>query len=306
MSKKDYYTYYRKTYKISETTIGFLQYYRSDVLQMTGFLEASTGRKTGLFVYYSNTGLKIKEENYTGDLKEGTYKTWYANGNIEYEGCYKNDKQNGLWKHWFVDGSTKSEGNYLVGEKEGEWKNWYRGNKIASIGNYKSGKKEGEWKGWFKSGGVEQEGVYIEDKREGEWIFYFESGKVSAKEVYENGEAIKIEFWDEAGNSVEPTKLLEKEPEFPGGESAMIKFIQKNIMYPELSREMGEQGTIYVGFTVGVDGGLNEINILVGVSPMLDAEALRVVKKMPDWIPGFSHNRILEVDFLFPIKFTIA
>ncbi len=128
MSKEDYYTYYRKTYKISETTIGFLQYYRSDVLQMTGFLEASTGRKTGLFVYYSNTGLKIKEENYTGDLKEGTYKTWYANGNIEYEGCYKNDKQNGLWKHWFVDGSTKSEGNYLVGEKEGEWKNWYRGN----------------------------------------------------------------------------------------------------------------------------------------------------------------------------------
>lgn len=306
VGKKDYYIHYRKTFKISETTFGFLQYYRTGVLQMSGYLEASTGHKTGLYVYYNNRGIKIKEENYKSDLKEGIYKKWYDNGTPETEGSYKNNKQNGLWKYWYADGSNQSEGNFLLGEQEGEWKNWHLGNKIASIGNYKSGKKEGEWKRWFKSGAIDQEGVYIEDKREGEWIFYFESGKVSAKEIYENGIAIKIEFWDEEGNEVKPTKILEKDPEFPGGEGAMIKFIQKHVMYPELSREMGEQGTIYISFIVGVDGKLNDITVLIGVSELLDAEALRVVKKMPNWTPGFSHNRIIEIDFLIPIKFTIA
>jgi TonB family protein len=306
ISKKDYYTYYRKTFRTSESTYGVLQFYRSGVLQMSGTLEIPSMTLTGLLVQYNPQGILISEDYYENGLKEGLSKTWYSNGSSESEGTYLKNKKSGFWTTWHIDGSIQSQGNYVDGDEEGEWNVWYKGDKIASTGNYKFGKRDGPWKNWFKNGSIEQEGTYKEDKREGAWTFYFQSGPVSAKEIYQNGEAVKVEFWDEQGNPVEPTDVLEKDPEFPGGEKAMLQFIQQHIIYPELSREMGEQGTIYVNFTVGGDGKIYDVNVLMGVSYLLDNEAIRVVKKMPDWVPGFSHNRVMDVLYLIPIKFTIA
>jgi len=100
--------------------------------------------------------------------------------------------------------------------------------------------------------------------------------------------------------------FAEVDPQFPGGESAMIKFIQENVTYPELSREMGEQGTVYVQFVVNTDGSIQNVRVLKGVSELLDKEAVRVIKKMPNWSPGKQNGEPIRVRYQIPIRFSIA
>jgi periplasmic protein TonB len=100
--------------------------------------------------------------------------------------------------------------------------------------------------------------------------------------------------------------FAEVEPAFPGGEAEMIRFIQQNVEYPELSREMGEQGTVYIQFVVNSDGSIQDVVVLKGVSELLDKEAMRVVKKMPPWSPGEQAGKKIRVRYQIPIKFSIA
>ena len=76
------------------------------------------------------------------------------------------------------------------------------------------------------------------------------------------------------------------EAEFIGGPQALMKYIQLNIQYPPTSIEMNEQGKVYLSFVVEADGSITNVAVERGVSPDLDREAIRVVRSMPNWIPG--------------------
>lgn len=95
------------------------------------------------------------------------------------------------------------------------------------------------------------------------------------------------------------------EPQYPGGPEAMTEFIQANIVYPQNSIEKDEQGTVYVQFVVNLDGSIINVVILKGVSPALDAEAIRVIKLMPNWIPGEQKGKPVRVRYVIPINFMI-
>lgn len=104
----------------------------------------------------------------------------------------------------------------------------------------------------------------------------------------------------------EPFQLVEQEPEFPGGESAMFQFIQKNVQYPMVAREQGIQGRVFVSFIVDKDGSISNVEIVKGVHASLDQEAMRVVKKMPKWSPGKSNGKPVKVKMRLPITFTLT
>jgi len=91
-------------------------------------------------------------------------------------------------------------------------------------------------------------------------------------------------------------------PEFPGGEAAMGEFINEIFEYPEISREMGEQGTVYVRFVVTKTGSIDKVEVVKGVSPAIDKEAVRVVKKMPKWKPGEQAGKAVSVWYTIPIR----
>ena len=82
--------------------------------------------------------------------------------------------------------------------------------------------------------------------------------------------------------------IVEKMPEFPGGKTAMMQYIAKNVVYPKAEKEAGIGGIVYVTFVVERDGKVDEAKVLKGVpnGSGLDAEALRVVNAMPKWKPG--------------------
>lgn len=104
-----------------------------------------------------------------------------------------------------------------------------------------------------------------------------------------------------------PLTIVEQMPTFPGGELEMMKYIQKNVQYPQVEKEAGISGTCYVTFVVEKDGSITDVKVLRGVSggPGCDKEAIRVVKSMPSWKAGKQNGREVRVQFNLPIKFTL-
>jgi len=99
--------------------------------------------------------------------------------------------------------------------------------------------------------------------------------------------------------------VVEQMPSFPGGVEARTKFLMENIIYPLEAREKGYQGTVYLTFVVEPDGRITNLRMLKGVHPSIDAEAVRVVKLMPNWEPGKQRSKPVRVQFNMPIKFTL-
>ncbi len=100
--------------------------------------------------------------------------------------------------------------------------------------------------------------------------------------------------------------VVENAPAFPGGDAARMKFLQDNIKYPQMARESGIQGTVYVTFVVERNGNVTDVKILRGIGGGCDEEAVRVVQNMPKWEPGKQRGKPVRVQFNMPIKFTLA
>ncbi|MEZ5196350.1 MAG: energy transducer TonB [Bacteroidales bacterium] len=99
--------------------------------------------------------------------------------------------------------------------------------------------------------------------------------------------------------------VVETMPSFPGGEEERIKFLNDNIKYPQMARESGIQGSVFVTFVVERDGKITDARVLRGIGGGCDEEALRVIRKMPDWIPGKQRGKAVRVQFNFPIEFIL-
>ncbi len=99
---------------------------------------------------------------------------------------------------------------------------------------------------------------------------------------------------------------IQVNPQFPGGEAEMYAFIKKNLNYPTVDQEMGNQGRVTLKFVVSKTGEITNIQLVKGVSPGCDKEAMRVLKSMPKWIPGRQNGEPVNVYFIIPIVFRIG
>lgn len=109
----------------------------------------------------------------------------------------------------------------------------------------------------------------------------------------------------ERGNQNGVFTIVEKMPEFPGGQEAMIKYLSKNIKYPEAAVSAGIQGAVYVSFTVDADGAIRDAEVMRGIGGGCDEEALRVVNSMPLWEPGMQRGEAVKVKYRMPIRFRL-
>jgi TonB family protein len=123
-------------------------------------------------------------------------------------------------------------------------------------------------------------------------------------------------IWSEPEQKAEPSTMLtsdgeqvffivEKMPEFPGGDLALRQYIASAVKYPDVAVQNGIQGKVYVTFTVGKDGVVKDAKIARGVDPSLDKEALRVVSSLPTWIPGKQRGEAVNVQYTVPINFAL-
>ena len=100
-------------------------------------------------------------------------------------------------------------------------------------------------------------------------------------------------------------QVVEQQPEFPGGMAELMKYLQKNIRYPQICKEQRVQGRVIVQFVVNADSTITDVNVVKPVNPYLDQEALRVVKAMPKWNPGKQRGEPVRVRFTLPVTFRL-
>ena len=103
----------------------------------------------------------------------------------------------------------------------------------------------------------------------------------------------------------EPFNVVEDMPAFPGGMEAMSQFISSNIKYPADAKKQKVDGRVLVKFVVEKDGSITEVKVIKPAFPSLDAEAIRVVKAMPKWKPGYQNGQAVRVQFAMPINFSL-
>ncbi len=96
---------------------------------------------------------------------------------------------------------------------------------------------------------------------------------------------------------------VNEKPSFPGGDAELISFINSNRQYPEEAYKKGIQGRVTCAFVVNIDGSVSHISILKGVEQSLNKEAMRILGKMPEWIPGKHDGHNVPVRVIWSVPF---
>lgn len=104
----------------------------------------------------------------------------------------------------------------------------------------------------------------------------------------------------------EPYSFVQIMPEYPGGPQKLMTYLAQEIKYPSTAKEVGLEGTVFIQFVVEKDGSITGAKIVRGVHFTLDDEALRVIKSMPDWVPGEQNGEKARVIFTVPIRFSLV
>jgi len=125
-----------------------------------------------------------------------------------------------------------------------------------------------------------------------------ETGKVDIADLQEHKVVVE-EKKPEIFNHVEVM------PTFPGGEGALMKWLSEHINYPTIAQEQGIQGRVSLRFVVKPDGSVDDVQVVKGLDPSCDKEAVRVVKQMPKWNPGKQNGNPVYVYFSLPVTFKL-
>ncbi|MEA2042622.1 MAG: energy transducer TonB [Bacteroidota bacterium] len=139
----------------------------------------------------------------------------------------------------------------------------------------------------------------VDDSEDFESDFDFDASMDENEEI----EIVNIEENEEEDTQV--FVVVEKMPEFKGGQLALRKYIAENMEYPVVAQENDIQGTVYIRFVVKKNGKVGEVQLQRGVDPLLDDEAIRVIKTLPDFTPGRQGGKPVNVWFSVPVKFKL-
>ncbi len=126
---------------------------------------------------------------------------------------------------------------------------------------------------------------------------------VQQNEVIEEYVAPEIE--EEEVVEQEIFQIVEEMPSFPGGEQKLMEYVGKNVKYPQIARESGIKGRVFVSFVVEPDGSVSNVKVLRGIGGGCDEEAMRVVKSMPKWKPGKQRGKAVRVSYMLPVNFQL-
>lgn len=141
------------------------------------------------------------------------------------------------------------------------------------------------------------------------------AGSSVAKENKEGGKVVDYNTEVIEGNLAGGTyvrKILYREnevnpkPQFPGGDAAYKKYLAQSVKYPQEALKKKIQGSVRIGFTVNPDGSIVNVKVERKVNPLLDNEALRVVKAMPKWKPGLYNGKAVPVKKSVPVNFRLT
>lgn len=211
-------------------------------------------------------------------------------------------------KDYYKSGQLKKEGFYVIGETkipDGLVRYYFENGNIRKEINYSKGEYDGECRTFYPSGKLHYSEQYSLDLLHGKIMVYFENGNLKREETYLDN-SLMVSACYKTDGSLDIYTPFRQLPEYIGGEAARIQFLNDNIIYPKKARRNNIMGVVYLSFNLSKEGEVEEVEILRGVHPVLDAEAIRVVKKIPNWKPCKIDGENVRIQFNMPIKFTLA
>ena len=149
---------------------------------------------------------------------------------------------------------------------------------------------------------ITDEFVVVEDEKKVEAV-EFKSEDDQNTKVELRQAPVQIEVEEEEEDKI--FDVVEEQPEFPGGMSALNKFFRENVKYPVMAQEMNIQGKVYVKFTVWKDGSVRDVQVVRSADKSLDQEAIRLVSRMPKWKPGKQRGKAVNCKFTVPVTFKL-
>lgn len=140
--------------------------------------------------------------------------------------------------------------------------------------------------------------------------------EVELKDEIAPPEDVELKTVDEVENPDQPTvvdmelnplnfRIVEELPEFPGGATAFMKWLTKNLRYPSIAQQRKVEGKVVAQFIVNTDGSISNIELVTHVDPNLDREALRVLRMMPQWKAGKQNDKPCRTQVCIPIVFKL-
>ena len=170
--------------------------------------------------------------------------------------------------------------------------------------NYAKNIKSGSSKTWYKNGKLKEEAHYTNNQFNGKLQTFWDNGQLKRDDTYDMGRLVAGKLFNSDGA---PTQYYDYEimPQFPGGFNELVRYLSTNIHYPKKAKRQKVAGKVILKFVVDTDGAIQHITVEKSVSKELDAEAIRVVKKMPKWQPGLFDGIKVKVYYLLPVSFTL-
>jgi protein TonB len=208
---------------------------------------------------------------------------------------------------YYINGGIQGTGRVSTLDSDfriGYFKYYNENGKLASEGNYSNNLKDGLWKTYHDNGNIKWEMNYSKGKLEGKLISYYPNGIKKREDNYEMDSLKSGECFSETGDKVDYYKF-EIMPEYPGGDDALMTFLVKNIKYPKKAIKKLIEGMVMVNFVINTDGSVSKVNVTKSIDPLLDDEAVRVIKLMPLWQPGMQDGEAVPVYFDVPVNFAL-
>lgn len=274
---KDDYKYIRivENYKDQPNLFIFTEYYRSGKLSMKAI---STNKEEPKF--------------------EGPRIDYYENGNKKRETEYKKNQINGKQVEWYENENKKSEKIIKTDPKTLETVT-----QIVQYWDKNNEQKVIDGNGFYEetNGVASEKGEIKNSKKQGVWTGKSKITNSTFTETYENGELISGISID--NNNIEhPYQVLFKKPEYKEGMMAFYQYIGKNYRLPSNVRSNpGERPKLVAAFNVDPDGKLVDIKIIKDLGLGTGEEAIRVLKKAPNWIPGTYRGIPAKAKYTLPI-----
>jgi TonB family protein len=208
--------------------------------------------------------------------------------------------------------------------REGEYESFFYNGKTNIKGTFKDNKMEGAWIAYNKEKNfLETKTTYKDNLKSGRSYIFYETGKLKRMDIYVRDTLGLSTCYDSVGNvincamQVEPIENLvdtfgiftkvDTMPKFPGGVPELMTFLFKNLNYPKVAREKNLEGKVITKFYIDIDGTVkNPIVVKDGVGGGCAEEAIRVIKKMPKWLPGIINGKKVKVYYTLPISFKLS
>lgn len=307
---------------------GEWKYYSKD--RLISIQNYSRGERIGKSIGYHENGKLACEFDYVDGKINGIRKAYYANGLLKSLINYKNGRFDGDYEMYSKNGEllyiltykegapfnldikTENKDSILVGgdlkNGNGQLLSYNRQDErryLSLLRTFKEGKLYGSIEAYNYRGELYLRGQYLKGYMVGMWTFNLNDPEKRKDIAYTYADSLSADstkIFFKITNSY--LDYAEDMPKFDQGSSDQFRsFISASLIYPKKALEQGIKGRIYTDFIINNIGELVEINITEGTNVYLEAEALRVLKSSPFWVPGFQDQIPVNVHFTFPIVF---